>query len=261
MNVHPTAVIGSGASLGAHVSVGPFAIIEEGVTLGDGCVISGHAQLLGDVTIGAETHVGSSTVIGGPPQDLGFDPKTQSGVRIGTRCQIREHVTIHRSTSEGGSTSIGDRNYLMAGAHVGHDCQMGHDNTLANQCLLGGHVELGSHTFLGGGAAIHQFVRIGDHVMAQGHMGSSLDIPPFVMASGVNMVTGLNSVGLRRAGFNAEERAELKTIFKLFYREEKPLREAIREANDADWGDRAKQFLEFMEAPSRKGVCMRSRLR
>ncbi|MFT5192914.1 MAG: UDP-N-acetylglucosamine acyltransferase [Verrucomicrobiales bacterium] len=258
MHLHPTAIIDSKAQLGSGVTIGPFAIIEAGVAIGDDCVIAGHAQILGRVELGEGTRIGSGAIIGGLPQDTSFDPEILSGVRIGRRNDLREHVTVHRGTSEGAMTIIGDRNFLMVGSHLGHDCKMGDDNTLANHCLLGGHVQMGNGGFLGGGGGYHQFVRIGDRVMAHGLSAISMDLPPFVMASGRNGIVGLNSVGLQRAGFSPEARAEVKAIYRIFCREGLGKSQAIMKAETRIWGPEATRFLEFVKAESVKGVCLRS---
>jgi len=257
MAIHPTAVVDSQAQLGADVSIGPYAIVESGVSIGDGCEISGHAQLLGTVELGEGCRVGPGAVVGALPQDLSFDRSQPSGVTIGAGCDLREHVTIHRSTLPGVVTTLGERNFLMVGAHVGHDSQVGDDNVIANHCLIGGHVEIGNGNFLGAGAGFHQFVRVGDRVMVQGLTACSLDFPPYVMAAERNRVFGLNSVGLRRAGFSKEARAEVKEVYKLFFRSRLRLQEALGTARERTWGPEASRFLEFVGGESRKGICLR----
>lgn len=256
--IHPTAIVEPGAKMGHGVTIGPYVVIESGVVLGAGCQIAAHAQLLGNLHLGSRCRVGPGAVLGGFPQDRSFQPHFQSGVRIGADNDIREHVTIHRSASEGGLTVVGDGNFFMAGSHAGHDCVIGSHNTLANHCLLGGHVQLGDGIFMGGAVGVHQFVRVGDRVMIQGLSGISLDLPPFVMAGDTNRVYGLNMVGLRRAGFTAETRTELKKLYRIIYREQRSLSEALELADAQDWGPEARQFLGFIKAKSHKGVCVRS---
>lgn len=258
MAIHPTALVDSEAQLGADVSIGPYAIVEGGVSIADGCVISGHAQLLGTLELGAGCKVGPGAVLGAFPQDLSFDPSLPSGVKIGAGCDLREHVTIHRSTAPGVVTTLGEQNFLMVGAHVGHDSQVGDDNVIANHCLIGGHVQIGNGNFLGAGAGFHQFVRVGDRVMVQGLTACSLDFPPYIMAAERNRIFGLNSVGLRRAGFSKEARAEVKAVFKLFFRSQLRLKEALGQANERSWGPEATKFLDFVGGESKKGICLRS---
>ena len=149
--IHPTAIIDPAAELAEDVEVGPYAIIGPGVRAAAGCKVAPHAQLCGTVELGEGTTVGHGAVVGADPQDLTFDPSVQSGVRLGKNNTLREHVTIHRSTGEGGWTTVGDDNFLMAGTHLGHDVQMGDGNILANNCLFAGHVIVGNGAFFGGG--------------------------------------------------------------------------------------------------------------
>lgn len=261
MPIHPTAIIDPLAEIDPSATIGPYAIISGKVVLGPRCRVGAHAQLYGILEIGEETRVGPAAVIGTPPQSSGFDPDTPSGVRIGCRNRIREHVTIHRSASESGTTVVGDGNYLMVGAHLGHDVVMGDRNIVANGCLLGGHVSVGNDAFLGGGAVFHQFVRIGDRAMIQGKAGFSMDVPPYVIGAEINRVAGINSVGLRRAGFSGESRREIKSLYALFYRQRKAWNEALREAREKTWGREAEVFLDFVESPGRKGICRRVALK
>ncbi|MEM1442110.1 MAG: acyl-ACP--UDP-N-acetylglucosamine O-acyltransferase [Verrucomicrobiota bacterium] len=257
MTVHSTASIDPKAELGSDVSVGPFAVIEAGAQIGNGCQIAGHAQVLASVTLGSGCLVGHGTILGGNPQDLGFDPATPSQVVVGDNTTFREHVTIHRSTQENGQTMIGSDNFFMVGTHAGHDCIIGDGNVLANQVMLAGHVHLGSHTFLGGGSGFHQFIRIGDRCMVKGNSGISKDIPPFTIVSDYNVMRNLNAVGLRRAGIPAASRANLKEAFNLIMLKGLSLEDALREADGGEWEPEAKQFLDFFRAESKKGICRR----
>ena len=257
LSIHPTAFIDPAAELGSDVSVGPFAVIEANVRIGNGCKIHGHAQVLSGVTLGEECEVGHASIIGGAPQDLGFDQAIPSGVQVGTKTIFREHVTIHRSSVEGGKTIIGERNFFMGGTHAGHDCVVGDGNVLANHALLAGHVQLGSHCFLGGGAGFHQFIRIGDRCMVKGLGRMSQDIPPYVIAGECNEVFGLNSIGLRRAGFSAETRLNLKAAFKLILSDGLLLKEALAAAETMQWEAPAETFLDFFRGESKKGICSR----
>ena len=257
MAIHPTAIIDPQAQLADTIEIGPYAIIDGPVVIGERCQISAHAQLLGHTTLGNENMIGPGAIIGSPPQDTGFKSATVSHVRIGNANIIREYVTIHRSATEGHATIMGDHNFLMVGAHIGHDSRLGDHNVLANDCLLGGHVTIGDHVFLGGGIGLHQFLRVGDRSIVAGGARTSQDVPPFVIAHENNRIRGLNVVGLRRAGFGSDVRKELAAIFRIFYREERPLAEAIGEAEQQTWGTEAKAFLAFFQAESRKGVCRR----
>ncbi len=253
--IHPTALINPGAEIAADVSIGAFAIIEDKVQISEGCRIDPHTQILSGTRLGSATSVGRAAVLGGDPQDLSFDPATESFLEVGKNNTIREHVTLHRSASPGGATRVGDDNFLMVGAHMGHDAILGDHCVVANNCLLAGHVVVGDHCFLGGGSVYHQFLRIGDHVMAQGNGAFSKDIPPFTMAALYNQLVGLNSVGLRRAGVPASERKELRGLFTEFFRGGNRLEEVLARAAARKWGACAERMIDFMSEASIKGVC------
>jgi UDP-N-acetylglucosamine acyltransferase len=261
MSIHPHALVSPDAQLGKEVSVGPFAIIEAATEVGDGCVIEAAAQIRGGSRIGAGCFIGSGALIGSDPQFRGFDRRVRSGVDLGEGNVLREYVTVHRSIHDGDHTRLGSGNYLMAGAHVGHDATIGNDNTLANNVLLAGHVRIGSHCFLGGGSVFHQFIRVGDFVMTQGNSGFSLDLPPFVIASDINLVSGINSVGLRRAGFSRDERARIKGVFREIYHSPKPLRVVLEESEGQPCSPAVAAFFDFLREPSKKGLCIRARRR
>jgi UDP-N-acetylglucosamine acyltransferase len=253
--VHPTAIISAEAEIDPSAEVGAYAIIEGPVKIGAACKIAPHAQILGDTVIGEGTTIGRGAVIGETPQDIGFTTAISSGVRLGKNNVIREHVTIHRGSKEGGMTEIGDHNFLMVGAHLGHDVRLGNRNILANAVLVAGHVHIGNNTFVGGSAVFHQFIRIGDFCVVQGNGSFSRDIPHYCAAQRVNRLSGLNVVGLRRHGFNAEDRAGIKDLFNLVFRSGHNLTQALTAARERTWSEHAAKLLAFLEAPSRKGVC------
>ncbi len=259
MYIHPTAIISDLATIGENFRAGPYSIVEEGVSIGDNCEIAAQGQVRRGSHIGNDCYIGSGAIISADPHYLGFDRELETGVVIGDRNTFREYVTVHRSIYESKSTQIGSDNFFMSGAHVGHDCQVGDHNVLANNVLLGGHVDLRNHCFLGGGAAFHQFVRIGDYVMAQGHAGMSHDVPPFTICAGINGIAGLNSVGIRRAGFPAKDRKGIKEAFRRVYREHEGAKSVITLSKKESWGELAETFLSFLQEESKKGVCMRWR--
>lgn len=255
LSIHPTALIDSGAEICDDAEIGPFAVIEAGTRIAKGCVVHGHAQLLGNVDIGENCEIGHSAIIGANPQDHGFDRRTPSQVQIGSGNVIREHVTIHRASAEGQATSIGDDNMLMVGCHLGHDTIIGDRNVLANHCLLGGHVKLGDGAFLGGGAAFHQFVRIGDLCMIKGQAAISQDVPPYVLASDSNELHGLNIIGMRRAGLSAATRQNVKDAFRQMFLSGNNLQEALDATLLLQWEPEALKFIDFFRAHSDRGVC------
>jgi len=186
--------------------------------------------------------------LGGDPNFLKFDPATVSGVRIGANSVLREHVTINRSIYAGKDTVVGARCYLMANAHVGHDCAVGDDVVLATNIMLGGHVDVGSFTFFGGGAGAHQFCRIGEGVMIAGLARITQDLAPFLLVAERNEVSGLNLVGLKRRGFSREAIAELKECYAAVFAGGDPRKlAAARTAKTAE----ARRFLEFFAGGKR----------
>jgi UDP-N-acetylglucosamine acyltransferase len=253
--IHSTALIDPRAHLDPTAEIGPYVVIDGPVEIAAGCRVEAHAQLVGKVTVGAGTVIGRGAVIGTPPQDLGFDPATDSGVILGEKNVIREHVTIHRGSKPGHVTRIGDGNFLMVGVHLAHDVVLGNHNILANAALLAGHIHVGNHTFIGGGAVFHQFLRIGDYCVVQGNGSFSKDIPHYCAAQRINRITGLNVIGLRRQGFSTEERAAIKQLFQSLFCSGKNLSDAIAEVSAVVWPEKAARLLEFVRAPSKKGVC------
>jgi UDP-N-acetylglucosamine acyltransferase len=260
-SIHPAALVSPLSEIAAGVEIGPFAIIEDGVRISSGCHIAAHAHILRGVEMGPDNAVDRGAVIGGDPQSLGFDRAIRSRVIIGAGNVFREHVTIHRSTREGGATLIGSHNFLMAGAHLGHDSVLGDHNVLANNVLVAGHVTIGHRCFLGGGAGVHQFIRIGDYAMIQGNSAISQDIPPYCMASEINVVDGLNIIGLRRAGFDSAARLEIKRAWTAAYKSAAgPVKGAAGALESGGWSPAAQALLQFMADGGRKGVaCPRRR--
>ena len=254
MKVHPTAVVEAGATLGAGVEVGPFSLIGAEVVIGDDSVIQSHVVIEGEVTIGLKNTIGHGSIIGGLPQDLAFKAGTRSRVEIGDGNTIREHCTIHRGTTEGSATHLGAGNFLMAGAHLGHNCHIGDGVVVANNCLLGGYVQVADRAFLGGGSVFHQFIRVGRLAITQGNSGFGKDIPPFVIAAQRNEVVGLNIIGLRRAGFSASERDEVKRAFRLLYRSGLNLKQVLEESAKAEWGTSGREFFDFVAQAEKRGI-------
>ncbi len=199
------------------ISIHPSAIIEDGVVIGDGCDIQAGAVIRRHSVLGERVVVHPYAVVGGDPQYLKFDRATVSGVRIGVGTVVREHVTINRAVGAGANTVVGERCFLMANAHVGHDCAVSDDVVLANNVMLAGHVQVGAFTFVGGGAGVHQFARIGESAMISGLSRISRDLAPFTITAERDEVSGLNLVGLKRRGFSREVICELKTAFRAVY--------------------------------------------
>lgn len=256
MNIHPTALVAGGAKIADDVEIGPYSIISAESEVAAGCVIGAHVMLEHRVVLGERTRVGHGAILGANPQDLGFDiARRDTGVRIGKDNVIREHVTIHRATREGGDTVAGDGNFFMTGFHMGHDSVVGSRVIAANNVLLGGHVQVDDRAFLGGGSVFHQFLRIGALCMVRGGCRFSKDIPPFLVATGENSVVGLNSIGLRRAGLPADARKEIRSAFKLLYQSGLNVSQALEAAAREAWGSEGSLFFDFVRESKKRGIC------
>ena len=257
MSNHPQSIVSESAQLAENVEVGPYAIIEPGVSIAAGCRIESHSKICRGVKMGKNNLVGHGAVIGGNPQDLSFDPQINSGVIIGDDNNFREHVTISRSTELDGNTIIGNRNFFMAVSHIAHDVIVGNDNILANNVMIAGHVRIGNKVFLGGGTAIHQFTHVGDFAMSQGNSTLTQDIPPYCVAHKFNQLSGLNVIGLRRGGFSPEDRKEIKLAYSLVLKSKSTREDALKEAGSRDFGPVAARLVEAVRSPSSRGILTR----
>ncbi len=252
--VHLTAIVDPGAELGAGVEIGPYAVVGAGAVIGDGSVIQSHVVIEGAVRLGKTNWIGHGSAIGGPPQDLGFKAETLSRVEIGDGNVFREHCTVHRGTAEGTATQIGDGNFFMAGVHVGHNCRIGNGVIIANNCLLGGYVQIEDGVFSGGGTTFHQFMHVGRLVMTQGSSAFSKDIPLFLLAAERNFAFGVNVLGLKRAGFSAAERDEIRRAFKLLYRSGLNTKQALEKAAATEFGPLGREFFAFVANARKRGI-------
>ncbi|MGA2069270.1 MAG: acyl-ACP--UDP-N-acetylglucosamine O-acyltransferase [Thermoguttaceae bacterium] len=251
MNIHPTALIGSNARLGADVRIGPFSVVEDDVTLGDRCVLESHVAIKSGTALGSDNHVFEGAVLGGLPQHVHM-PERPGRILIGSGNTIREHVTIHRPLEADHRTTIGDHCLLMANAHVGHDCAVAHAAILTNNVMLGGHVTVGPRAFVSGGVAIHQFCRVGSLAMVGGQARIVKDVPPFVTIDGQSgYVVGLNQVGLKRAGYDQDVVVQLKAAYRLIYRSGLRWDEILRRLREEFSDGLAAQFHAFLSTTQR----------
>jgi len=253
--IHPTAIVDASAKLAANVEIGPFSIIGPRAIIDAKTTVRSHVVIEGEVAIGRGNFIGHGAIIGVPPQDVSFSPERKTKVEIGDNNIIREYCTIHRGSPDGSATKIGDKNFLMAGAHVGHNCVIGNNVVIANNCLLAGHVGVDDGAFLGGGSTFHQFMHIGRLVMVQGSSAFGKDLPPFVVAAERNCVFGLNIVGMRRAGLSASDRNEIKEAFKLIYLSGLNTSQALEKAETVTFGAAAREFLDFVATSKKRGIC------
>ncbi len=217
--IHPTAIVDPRARLGANVSVGAYSVIDGDVEIGDGTSIGHHAVITGHTTIGRDNRLFHFVSIGEANQDKKYQGEPTRLV-IGDRNTIREYCSLNRGTiHDKGVTTIGNDNWLMAYVHIAHDCVVGSNTTIANCTQLAGHVEVGDWATLGGFTGVHQFVKIGAHVMCGVSSVVLMDIPPYVTCGGNPLAAvGVNSEGLKRRGFTAEQVANVKRAYKTLYR-------------------------------------------
>ena len=216
--IHPTAVIAPDVQLGDNVEVGALAVIEGAVSIGADCVIRPGAFLFGPLTLGRGNVVHTGAVLGDQPQHLKYNNEPTS-VEIGDHNIFREHVTIHRGTTQAMKTVIGSHNFLMANSHVAHDCVVGNRCILANGAVVGGHCHLADNVIMSGNSALHQFARVGRLAMISGCSASSKDVPPFVIQQYIDNVVGINVIGMKRAGLSSRQTNAVRAAFRVLFRE------------------------------------------
>jgi len=251
--IHPTASIHPDAKIHPSVRVGPYAVIDESVELGADCVIGPHVYLTGLTTIGARNRFHAGCVIGDAPQDLKYQNEP-TRLSVGDDNVFREHVTVNRSNKLAEDTVIGSNGFFMQHSHVAHNCLIGDHVIIAGGALLAGHVTIHDRAFISGNCLVHQFVRVGTLAMMQGGSAISQDLPPFTMARGDNTLCGLNIIGLRRAGFAAADRLELKQVYRAIFRSGENFRAALASAKQNFSGAAAKIMLDFL-SEAKRGVC------
>ncbi len=217
MAIHPTAVVSPNAEIGKNVEIGPYAIIDDDVRIGDDCFIDAHVKIGQYTTIGPRCRIYFGAFVGAEPQDHRFYKGIQSYTEIGSDTVIREYVTVHRPPFEFLKTTIGNHVLLMAFVHIGHDVIIGDRVTIANNTALSGHVQVGQGAVFSGFVLVHQFCRIGALAMVGpgAHIGQ--DIPPFCMLRESNVITGPNTIGLRRAGMSNEQRLAIRRAIRTFF--------------------------------------------
>lgn len=254
-NIHPTAIIEPGAQIGQDVTIEPYVIIKQNVVIKDRVVIKAHAYIDGYTTIGEGTVIWPSASIGTQTQDLKFGGE-KTFVRIGKNCHIREFVTINSSTQENSVVEIGDECLIMAYCHIAHNSKIGNQVVMSNCATLAGHVVIGHGAIVGGFAPVHQNVRIGDYAMVGGMSRVGHDIPPFTIGAGIPYkIGGINVVGLKRRGVPMEVRNALSRVFKIFYRSDLKIHDAIAEAEqNCEMLPEIESWLEFCKTPSKRGI-------
>jgi len=255
MNIHPTAIVDARAKLGANVSVGAYTVIDGDVEIGDGTSIGHHNVITGHTSIGRDNRIFHFVSLGEANQDKKYQGEP-TRLKIGDRNTIREYCSLNRGTVQDlGVTMIGDDNWLMAYVHVAHDCVVGNKTTIANCTQLAGHVQVGDWATLGGFTGVHQYVKIGAHVMCGVSSVVLMDIPPYITAGGNPLVAvGINSEGLRRRDFSAAQIANIKRAYKTLYRSGLNFAEARQQlATEAASAPELKIFADFL-AGSTRGI-------
>lgn len=250
--IHPTAIVDAKAEVASDVEIGPWAFVGPKCTVGSGSVLAMRSVLESHVRLGSNVRVGIGSVLGGLPQDLKFKGE-ETWVEIGDRSTIREYVTVNRGTSESLKTTVGTDSFLMSYVHLAHDCHIGNHVIISNGTQLAGHVTVEDFAGISGLCGVHQFARIGQHAYIGGHARVTKDVPPFVRAAGSPIkLYGLNSVGLQRRGFPAPAIAELKKAYRLFFRSELNVTQALEQAkSDLKPIPAVKALIDFLVASER----------
>ena len=254
--IHPTAIIDPAAVLADDVGVGPYAVIDGSVTLGPGCRVGPHAHLIGPLTLGTNNLVHTGAVLGDRPQHLKFSGPPSSIV-AGNDNVFREHVTVHGGTLAEG-TRLGDNNYLMANAHVAHDCRVGNNVIMANGALLAGHCTVEDGVFISGNCAVHQFNRVGRLSMLSGGATITKDLPPFCVAEGRNRLVGVNVIGMKRIGLSSAQIQAVREAYRILFLQQKLLPAAVEHVQRAlGETDTVAELLSFVRA-SKRGIILLS---
>jgi UDP-N-acetylglucosamine acyltransferase len=246
LRIADTARVHPGAQIGAGTEIGHFCIVDEDVVIGENCRIEPYVWIKRFTTLGSDNLISAHTVIGTDPLDKNFRGEP-SYLRIGNRNTIREHYTISRGTEPHSVTEIGDGNYMMTSGHIAHNCKIGNDNVFASCALVAGHVEVGNRAFLSGGVVVHQRSKVGSYVMVGGNSRVNRDLPPYFLYSGFDAAaTGLNLVGLRRAGFSAADISTLKAAYRILFRSGLRLEDALERIRTELPGSHAQHLVGFI---------------
>ncbi|MEL6860475.1 MAG: acyl-ACP--UDP-N-acetylglucosamine O-acyltransferase [Pseudomonadota bacterium] len=258
-SIHPTAIVESGAELGTNVSIGALAYVGPDVVLGDNVTLHPKATVFGRTDLGEEVEVYPGSVIGGPPQVLGYKPSADSRLVVGDRTVLREHTTLHTGSPEhGGLTQIGADCLFMAHTHAAHDCVLGDKCVIANNTHIGGHVTVGHQVWFGGAVAVHQWCRIGDHAFVGGGSILVADVIPYGSVVGNHAhLAGLNVVGLKRRGFSRETIRNLRSAYRMLYAKEGTFSERLEDTASAfAESEEVMQIVDFIRSSKNRALCL-----
>ena len=251
--IHPTAIVGKNAGLG-EVEIGPYAIIEDGASIGSGTIVLAHAYIASGTTIGRDCEVHMGAVIGHAPQHLHFKG-AKSFLKIGDRNIFREYKSIHRGMEEGSATVIGNDNFFMGFSHVAHDCRIGNNVVLCNGALIAGHADIEDAAFISGNVTVHQFVRIGALAMIGGLARVNKDVVPYTLIEGDSEACSLNVVGLKRSSIGEDAKAQIKKVYRMLYRSGLNVSNALAGISKlGGLAPEAAHMVEFVKR-SERGIC------
>jgi UDP-N-acetylglucosamine acyltransferase len=254
--IHPTAIIDPKAEIGEGVEIGPYSVMEKGVSIGEGTRIGPHVVIREGTHIGKQCQIFQFASIGEAPQAF-FYKGEKTSLWVGDQNIIREFVTLHRGTIKGGGkTMIGNDNFFMAYSHVAHDCHIGNQVLLANGAALAGHIRVEDNAIIGAFSGVHQFCQIGTHALISGLTGVSLDIPPYMLASGSRATLfGLNVVGLKRHRFSDETLRGLKKAYRIIFRSGLTLEKAMKKVGEDEISrmPEVQHLLQFIRR-SKRGI-------
>jgi UDP-N-acetylglucosamine acyltransferase len=251
--VAPTARVHPDARIGPQCRIGEYSVIEEDVVLGAGCLLEPYVYIKRWTTLGERNEISAGTVLGTDPLDKNFSG-ARSYLRIGNGNRIREHYTISRGTSPESETVLGDDNYIMTAGHIAHNCRIGSGTVIASCSLVAGYVQIEDQAFISGVIGIHQFTKIGRLAMIAGGVRVNVDAPPYFLYGGLYITpTGLNKVGLRRAGFTRADTEPLKTAYQLLYRSNLKQEEALKRIEAEVPTEHTLHLVEFVRR-SKRGI-------
>jgi len=252
--LRPSAIVHPNARIERGVEIGPYCVVGEHVAIGSGTVLQAGAIVNGWTTIGEDCQIFPYATIGSASQDRKYKGEC-AYTTIGNRTVLREYVSVQRATGEGEVTSIGDDCLLLAYVHVAHNCRVGNGVTMSNLAQLAGHVEIGDYAGVGGMVGMHQFVRVGKYGFVGGYSKLSRDLPPFFLCDGNPAKPyGLNSAGLKRAGFSTADMSELKRFYRLLYGSKQTLAQALQEMEATVTTPAGRELIAFLRVDSDRGI-------
>jgi UDP-N-acetylglucosamine acyltransferase len=252
--IAPTARIHSDAIIGPGTRIGEYCVIEQDVAIGADCLLEPYVFVKRWTTLGDRNEISAGSVLGTDPLDKNFNG-ARSYLRIGDDNKIREHFTISRGTPPDSATEIGNGNFIMTSGHIAHNCKIGNQTVIASCVLLGGYVEIEDQAFLSGGVLVHQFSKIGRLAMISGNTRVNLDAPPFFTFAGFQIAPkGLNAIGLKRAGYQAHDISILKQAYRLLYKSNLGLEDALCEIESRIPTPETLHLAAFVRR-SHRGIC------